>query len=222
MILSSINHDKSKRASFCVASYNLSKSEQQSHEFEKKPTSNNKILTFQNNKLKFFILLFNYNLNNNKIKNFSYLNEIPTETIVKNLSYNNIVLGNKKPKNLRHSSVASHQVPLRRSSGSISKKINIKLFFNIIKALIVRALFIAHSLTTIWATVKVRNDSSLWAFSLISSLVAVEGACTIILRDGNEKKWFFFYNFNVILKLILGFLQVFCYIFLLLLHLYIY
>lgn len=120
------------------------------------------------------------------------MNNIPTESLLGNLSPNSTVLEYTKPDN----SIRSREHSQNRGSvgniNAVSRDgyISRKILFNIVRAIFVRALFIVHSLTTIWAAVNVRNDPSLWAFALVSLLVAIEGAYTIVLRAGNERKWF--------------------------------
>lgn len=75
-----------------------------------------------------------------------------------------------------------------------------------------RALFIVHSLTTIWATVQVQNEPSIWGFALISLGIIVEGAYTIIMRAGDERKWYFLF-LVFYLKNISGFHPAFFYTF---------
>ncbi|KAI1706225.1 transmembrane protein 26 domain-containing protein [Ditylenchus destructor] len=65
-----------------------------------------------------------------------------------------------------------------------------RILFNIGRAVFARCLFIVHSLTTIWATVNIREDNSIWTFALISVSIVVEGCYAIIMRAGDERKWF--------------------------------
>ncbi|KAI6182904.1 hypothetical protein M3Y97_00430600 [Aphelenchoides bicaudatus] len=64
------------------------------------------------------------------------------------------------------------------------------LLVNILRALFARAIFIAHSLLAIGAAVSVHKDNSIWTFSLISVSIVIEGAYTIVMRAGDERKWF--------------------------------
>uniref|UniRef100_A0A0N5CFT6 G_PROTEIN_RECEP_F2_4 domain-containing protein n=1 Tax=Strongyloides papillosus TaxID=174720 RepID=A0A0N5CFT6_STREA len=64
------------------------------------------------------------------------------------------------------------------------------ILFNITRAILARSLFIIHSILTIWQTVKIRGESSIWTFALISISIVVEGSHTIIMRVGDERKWF--------------------------------
>uniref|UniRef100_A0A0N4ZF50 G_PROTEIN_RECEP_F2_4 domain-containing protein n=1 Tax=Parastrongyloides trichosuri TaxID=131310 RepID=A0A0N4ZF50_PARTI len=64
------------------------------------------------------------------------------------------------------------------------------ILFNITRAILARSLFIIHSILTIWQTVKIRDDTSIWTFALISISIVVEGSHTIIMRVGDERKWF--------------------------------
>lgn len=131
----------------------------------------------------------------------NYINELSSGSslVVGNSTPNNSVLEYIQPDMTIRSRTASYQLstsPLKRGSvgniGAISgsRHVSRKILFNIIRAFLVRALFIVHSLTTIWAAVNVRNDSSLWTFALVSALIAIEGAYTIVLRAGDERKWF--------------------------------
>ena len=49
------------------------------------------------------------------------------------------------------------------------------ILLNICRALLVRALFVVHSLIAIWAAVNVRADNSIWTFALLSLSIVVEG-----------------------------------------------
>ncbi|CAD5209966.1 unnamed protein product [Bursaphelenchus xylophilus] len=64
------------------------------------------------------------------------------------------------------------------------------ILINIIRALSARALFIFHSVATIWAAVNVQGENSIWGFALISVSIVVEGGHTILMRVGDERKWF--------------------------------
>lgn len=64
------------------------------------------------------------------------------------------------------------------------------ILINIFRALIARAIFVVHSVATIWAAVHVQGQNSLWAFALISCGIVVEGAYTILMRFGDERRWF--------------------------------
>ncbi|CEF67375.1 Transmembrane protein 26 family-containing protein [Strongyloides ratti] len=64
------------------------------------------------------------------------------------------------------------------------------ILFNITRAILARSLFIIHSILTIWQTVKIRGESSIWTFALISISIVIEGSHTIIMRVGDERKWF--------------------------------
>ncbi|CAD5206803.1 unnamed protein product [Bursaphelenchus okinawaensis] len=64
------------------------------------------------------------------------------------------------------------------------------VLINILRALSARAIFILHSLATIWAAVTVQVDNSIWGFALISVSIVLEGAHAILMRVGDERKWF--------------------------------
>ena len=65
-----------------------------------------------------------------------------------------------------------------------------RIMLNIIRAICARALFIVHSLTTIWMTADVRKENEIWTFALISVSIIIEGSYAIIMRAGDERKWF--------------------------------
>ncbi|EPB73528.1 hypothetical protein ANCCEY_07393 [Ancylostoma ceylanicum] len=58
------------------------------------------------------------------------------------------------------------------------------------RAILARLLFIVHSLTTIWHTVSIEGRDGVWGFALLSLLIVFEGSYTIIMRAGDERKWF--------------------------------
>ncbi|VDL68061.1 unnamed protein product [Nippostrongylus brasiliensis] len=58
------------------------------------------------------------------------------------------------------------------------------------RAILARLLFIIHSLTTIWHTVGIEGSDGVWGFALLSLLIVFEGSYTIIMRAGDERKWF--------------------------------
>uniref|UniRef100_A0A914DNT6 Transmembrane protein 26 n=1 Tax=Acrobeloides nanus TaxID=290746 RepID=A0A914DNT6_9BILA len=65
-----------------------------------------------------------------------------------------------------------------------------RILVKILRAMAARALFIIHALVTIWAAIDVTKDNSIWTFSLISLGIVVEGSYAIIMRAGDERKWF--------------------------------
>uniref|UniRef100_A0AC35EXU5 Transmembrane protein 26 n=1 Tax=Panagrolaimus sp. PS1159 TaxID=55785 RepID=A0AC35EXU5_9BILA len=65
-----------------------------------------------------------------------------------------------------------------------------KILINIVRALLARALFVVHSFATIWMTADLRKENEIWAFALISVSIVIEGSYTIIMRAGDERKWF--------------------------------
>ncbi|CAJ0578188.1 unnamed protein product, partial [Mesorhabditis spiculigera] len=58
------------------------------------------------------------------------------------------------------------------------------------RAVIARLLFIVHSVATVWATVTVQGSESVWVFAFIVLLIIFEGAYTIVMRAGDERRWF--------------------------------
>lgn len=61
-----------------------------------------------------------------------------------------------------------------------------KILINIVRALLARALFVFHSLTTIWITADVRKENEIWTFALISVSIVIEGAYAVIMRAGQS------------------------------------
>ncbi len=64
------------------------------------------------------------------------------------------------------------------------------MLLNIGRALLARTLFIIHSLVTVWQTVHVYKNNSYWAFALIAIAILVEGSHTVVMRAGDERKWY--------------------------------
>ncbi|PAV84318.1 hypothetical protein WR25_16890 isoform B [Diploscapter pachys] len=64
------------------------------------------------------------------------------------------------------------------------------VFMAVGRAILARALFIVHSMATIIQTVRIEQNDSVWLFALISLLIVFEGSYTIIMRAGDERKWF--------------------------------
>ncbi|VDN58151.1 unnamed protein product [Dracunculus medinensis] len=64
------------------------------------------------------------------------------------------------------------------------------VLLNVGRALLARIIFIVHSIATIWQTAAIQEDNSVWGFALISLLIVFEGAHTIIMRAGDERRWF--------------------------------
>ncbi|ETN70084.1 hypothetical protein NECAME_01032 [Necator americanus] len=58
------------------------------------------------------------------------------------------------------------------------------------RAILARLFFIVHSLTTIWHTVTIEGRDGVWGFALLSLLIVFEGSYTIIMRAGDERKWY--------------------------------
>uniref|UniRef100_A0A0N5AFY5 Transmembrane protein 26 n=1 Tax=Syphacia muris TaxID=451379 RepID=A0A0N5AFY5_9BILA len=78
-----------------------------------------------------------------------------------------------------------------RSSESASSMPNgTFVLLNVLRAITSRTLFIVHSIATIWRTVNLTGKNSVWGFALIAIGIIFEGAYTIIMRAGDEKKWF--------------------------------
>uniref|UniRef100_A0AC35TNH9 Transmembrane protein 26 n=1 Tax=Rhabditophanes sp. KR3021 TaxID=114890 RepID=A0AC35TNH9_9BILA len=99
-----------------------------------------------------------------------------------------------EPKNPRHSKKrdSSHDLLSDEETKFFMNKFSQgdKILFNITRAILARVLFIVHSLVTIWQTTRIQNEGSFWAFAFISISIVVEGAHTIIMRFGDERKWF--------------------------------
>ncbi|KHN76965.1 Transmembrane protein 26 [Toxocara canis] len=64
------------------------------------------------------------------------------------------------------------------------------VLLNIGRAILARTLFIVHSIATIWQTVHMEERNSVWGFALIAIAILLEGAHTIVMRAGDERKWF--------------------------------
>ncbi|TKR93753.1 hypothetical protein L596_008154 [Steinernema carpocapsae] len=85
----------------------------------------------------------------------------------------------------RHSKIATNDgVVVEISSDGHS------LLINIARAILARILFIVHSIATIWQAVGVHKDNSVWSFALISVAILIEGGYAVIMRAGDERKWF--------------------------------
>ncbi|KAI3422513.1 hypothetical protein GPALN_013019 [Globodera pallida] len=61
---------------------------------------------------------------------------------------------------------------------------------NIARALAVRALLMAHSLLCIWTAAETRGDNSVWAFALLAMCLVGEGFYAVVVRAGDDPKWF--------------------------------
>ncbi|CAB3408924.1 unnamed protein product [Caenorhabditis bovis] len=79
-----------------------------------------------------------------------------------------------------------HQVIVQRPNSVDATHVLISC----IRAILARSLFIVHSLVTIRHTVKIEERESVWAFALLSLLIVFEGGYAIIMRAGDERKWF--------------------------------
>lgn len=64
------------------------------------------------------------------------------------------------------------------------------VLWNISRAFLARLLFVIHSVATVWQTSLVTEAEWLWGFALLILLVVFEGSHTIIMRAGDERKWF--------------------------------
>lgn len=66
---------------------------------------------------------------------------------------------------------------------------NMKPFFNIVKAIMVRLVLLVHSLLAIWRVVNIANDMHFWYLAIADGVFLIEGLITIIARKGMEYKW---------------------------------
>ncbi|KAL3068004.1 hypothetical protein niasHT_037994 [Heterodera trifolii] len=64
------------------------------------------------------------------------------------------------------------------------------ILMNIARALIVRGLLMAHSLLCIWAAAETQGDNSVWAFALLAVCLVGEGFYAVVVRAGDDPKWF--------------------------------
>src|SRR3569623_315475 len=78
----------------------------------------------------------------------------------------------------------------KRTEKDFIKMSGSRILVKFLRAMAARALFIIHALVTIWATIDVTKDNSIWTFSLISVGIIVEGSYAIIMRAGDERNWY--------------------------------
>lgn len=64
-----------------------------------------------------------------------------------------------------------------------------KAFFDALKAMITRLLFILHSLIAIWR-VTITTGQLYWLMCIVFSLLIVETGIVLFIRRGHEWKWF--------------------------------
>uniref|UniRef100_A0A0M3HW70 Transmembrane protein 26 n=1 Tax=Ascaris lumbricoides TaxID=6252 RepID=A0A0M3HW70_ASCLU len=64
------------------------------------------------------------------------------------------------------------------------------VLLNVGRAILARTLFIVHSIATIWQTVQMEERNSVWGFALIAIAIIFEGAHTVVMRAGDERRWF--------------------------------
>uniref|UniRef100_A0A914RS74 Transmembrane protein 26 n=1 Tax=Parascaris equorum TaxID=6256 RepID=A0A914RS74_PAREQ len=64
------------------------------------------------------------------------------------------------------------------------------VLLNVGRAILARTLFIVHSIATIWQTVHMEERNSVWGFALIAIAIIFEGAHTVVMRAGDERRWF--------------------------------
>ncbi|CAI5438440.1 unnamed protein product [Caenorhabditis angaria] len=88
-------------------------------------------------------------------------------------------------KNMRRHSHHTNIQHHRPSSVNASQ-----VLISCLRAILARSLFIVHSLVTIRQTVMMTNRESVWGFALLSLLIVFEGGYAIIMRAGDERKWF--------------------------------
>ncbi|MFH4978791.1 hypothetical protein AB6A40_005500, partial [Gnathostoma spinigerum] len=95
--------------------------------------------------------------------------------------------GTRRKSKSHRQSIDDH---IERASQVIERTDGTGVLLNVARALLARAIFIVHSIATIWQTVKIEGKNSVWGFALISIIILFEGGHTIILRAGDERKWF--------------------------------
>ncbi|CAI4226677.1 unnamed protein product [Auanema sp. JU1783] len=65
-----------------------------------------------------------------------------------------------------------------------------RVLISVGRAILARLFFIVHSMFTIGQTVRIVGREGVWGFALISLLIVFEGSYTIIMRAGDERRWF--------------------------------
>ncbi|KAK5978676.1 Transmembrane protein 26 [Trichostrongylus colubriformis] len=78
----------------------------------------------------------------------------------------------------------------RRAVKSTVEADGTRVLISVGRAILARFMFIVHSLVTIWHTTTIEKRDGVWGFALLSLLIVFEGSYTIIMRAGDERKWF--------------------------------
>ncbi|EFO84846.1 hypothetical protein GCK72_001265 [Caenorhabditis remanei] len=79
-----------------------------------------------------------------------------------------------------------HQAKVKRPNSVDASHVLISC----LRAILARGIFIVHSIVTIRQTVLISERESVWGFALLSLLIVFEGGYAIIMRAGDERKWF--------------------------------
>lgn len=79
-----------------------------------------------------------------------------------------------------------HQAKVKRPNSVDASHVLISC----LRAILTRGIFIVHSIVTIRQTVLISERESVWGFALLSLLIVFEGGYAIIMRAGDERKWF--------------------------------
>ncbi|CAL2029861.1 unnamed protein product [Caenorhabditis brenneri] len=79
-----------------------------------------------------------------------------------------------------------HQAKMKRPNSVDASHVLISC----LRAILARGIFIVHSIVTIRQTVLISERESVWGFALLSLLIVFEGGYAIIMRAGDERKWF--------------------------------
>uniref|UniRef100_A0A8R1DQA3 Transmembrane protein 26 n=1 Tax=Caenorhabditis japonica TaxID=281687 RepID=A0A8R1DQA3_CAEJA len=80
-----------------------------------------------------------------------------------------------------------HATKLKQRPNSVDAS---HVLISCLRAIIARGIFIVHSIVTIRQTVLISERESVWGFALLSLLIVFEGGYAIIMRAGDERKWF--------------------------------
>ncbi|PAV81300.1 hypothetical protein WR25_09306 [Diploscapter pachys] len=91
------------------------------------------------------------------------------------------------PGNVNRIVAPRHRAPVLAPHSHVD---SVYVFMAVGRAILARALFIVHSMATIIQTVRIEQNDSVWLFALISLIIVFEGSYTIIMRAGDERKWF--------------------------------
>ncbi|CCD68300.1 Transmembrane protein 26 [Caenorhabditis elegans] len=80
-----------------------------------------------------------------------------------------------------------HQAKVKQRPSSVDAS---HVLISCLRAILARGIFIVHSIVTIRQTVLISERESVWGFALLSLLIVFEGGYAIIMRAGDERKWF--------------------------------